>query len=349
VRIALNDATGFDGRCDAIYFTTDRNDVPPACADSLKRFRALMSTDDLSPQSAGKFDLVVAGGGIAGMSAAVAAARLGCKVALINDRPVLGGNNSSEIRVHLGGAIDIGRYPAVGALQKEFGPTKEGNAQPAENYEDDKKLDWINSQDGVTLFLNYRVNEVDAADGHIRSIIAENIETGQKLRFEAPLFSDCTGDGTVGYLAGADYLYGREGRDQFGEPTAPAQPDSMTMGVSVQWRSRPTADKHTGRFPRFDYGVQLDNESCRRVDMGEWTWETGMNRNQITDFERIRDYGLLVVYTNWSYLKNQLGMFPDRELDWVAYIGGKRESRRLLGDYILKEADMTKHVFNEDG
>lgn len=348
VRVALADATGFDGRCDAIYFTTDPEAVPPCDTDSLTAFRNARSGNAVA-KPAGQFDLVVAGGGIAGMSAAVAAARLGCKVALINDRPVLGGNNSSEIRVHLGGAIDIGRYPAVGALQKEFGPVKEGNAQPAENYEDGKKLDWIMAQDGVTLFLNYRVNEVDAVDGHIRAIVAQNIETGERLRFEAPLFSDCTGDGTVGYLAGADYLYGRESRDEYGEPTAPERADSLTMGVSVQWRSRQAAKPRQARFPEFDYGLALDDESCRRVDMGEWTWETGMNRNQITDFERIRDYGMLVVYTNWSYLKNRLGMFPDRELDWVAYIGGKRESRRLLGDYILKEEDMTKHVFHEDG
>lgn len=342
--VALKDATGFDGRCDAVYFTTDGNDKPAGDPDGLLRLRAIPQAVD-----AGEFDLVVVGGGIAGMSAAVSAARLGCRVALINDRKVLGGNNSSEIRVHLGGAIDIGRYPAVGALQKEFGPLREGNAQPADYYEDQKKLDWIAAEPGVTAFLGYRVNEVDTAGGRIRSVVATDIETGERLRFNSGLFADCTGDGTVGYLAGADYLYGREGRAEYGEPTAPENPDSMTMGVSVQWRSREAAGRKDARFPVFEYGLGLDDQSCRRVDMGEWTWETGMNYDQINDAERIRDYGMLVVYSNWSYLKNRLGLFPDRRLDWVAYVAGKRESRRLLGDYILKEDDMTKHVFHEDG
>lgn len=344
VMVALKDATGFDGRCDAIYFTTDADDKPAGDVDGLQKLRDIMPAED-----AGEFDMVVVGGGIAGMSAAVSAGRLGCRVALINDRPVLGGNNSSEIRVHLGGAIDIGRYPAVGALQKEFGPEREGNAQPAEFYEDKKKMDWIAAERNVTTFLGYRVNEVDVADGQIRSVTATDIETGKRLRFPAKLFADCTGDGTVGYLAGADYLYGRESRDEYGEPTAPEKADRMTMGASVQWRSRDARNRKEKSFPVFEYGLGLDDQSCRRVDMGEWTWETGMNYDQIKDAERIRDYGMLVVYSNWSYLKNRLGMFPDRCLDWVAYVAGKRESRRLLGDYVLKEDDMTKHVFHEDG
>ena len=342
--VALKDATGFDGRCDAVYFTTEADDKPAGDATGLQKLRDIKPAED-----AGEFDLVVVGGGIAGMSAAVSAARLGCRVALINDRRVLGGNNSSEIRVHLGGAIDIGRYPAVGGLQKEFGPSREGNAQPAEYYEDQKKMDWIASEPDVTAFLGYRVNEVDVADGRIRSVTGTDIETGKRLRFSSGLFADCTGDGTVGYLAGADYLYGRESRDEYGEPTAPEKNDRMTMGVSIQWRSREAHSRKDARFPVFEYGLGLDDESCRRVDMGEWTWETGMNYDQINDAERIRDYGMLVVYSNWSYLKNRLGLFPDRRLDWVAYVAGKRESRRLLGDYILKEDDMTKHVFHEDG
>ena len=88
-----------------------------------------------------------------------------------------------------------------------------------------------------------------------------------------------------------------------------------------------------------------------KVTMGEWTWETGMNFNQITEFERIRDYGLLVVYSNWSYLKNFSSLkedYKNRKLDWVAYIAGKRESRRLLGDIILKEQDLTDYNIYPD-
>lgn len=346
--VAIKDATGFDGRCDAVYFTTDKGAVPPADSRALAELRRRHGAVKAAV-SAGDYDLVVVGGGIAGISAAVSAARLGSRVALINDRPVWGGNNSSEIRVHLGGALDLGRYPALGGLQKEFGPTRQGNAQPAANYEDDRKAAIIAAEANITPFAGWRVNGLDARDGHINSVFAQNIENGRVLEFKAPLFVDCTGDGTVGVMAGADYRYGREGRAEFGEPTAPVNPDSMTMGVSIQWRSRPAASGKKSRFPAFDYGLALNDDNCRRVDMGEWTWETGMHYDKIRDAERIRDYGMLVVYSNWSYIKNRLGLYPDRELDWVAYVAGKRESRRLLGDYILKEEDMTKHLFHEDG
>jgi len=347
--IRLRDLTGFDGRCDAIFFTSEKGKVPPTEVKALETFRRkALGLPDVAP-SAGQFDLVVAGAGIAGISAAVAAARLGCKVALINDRPVIGGNNSSEIRVHLGGRIEAGEYKELGGLQKEFGPTKGGNAQPAENYEDQKKMDWLTKEKNVTLFLNYHVSAVNKDGNRITSIVAKQIENGQELRFEAPLFSDCTGDGTVGFLAGADYRMGREGRDEFGESIAPEKADKMTLGSSVQWYS--VDNKKPVGFPIFNYGVNFNESNCEKVMMGEWTWETGMNLNQISDFERIRDYGMLVVYSNWSYLKNGMkenGQYKNRKLGWVAYIAGKRESRRLMGDYILKEDDITKNVTHED-
>ena len=347
--IKLHDLTGFDGRCDAIYFTTEEGKVPPSDMKELEAFRrkALGLPDELPV--AGQYDLVVVGAGIAGMSAAVSAARLGCKVALINDRPVVGGNNSSEIRVHLGGRIEEGTYKELGGLQKEFGPEKGGNAQPAEYYEDQKKLDWLANEKNVTLFLNYRAIKVTKDGDKIISVTAKHIENGKELKFEAPLFSDCTGDGTVGYLAGADYRMGREGRDEFGESIAPEKADKMTMGSSVQWYS--IDNKKSSPFPDFSYGVEFNDKNCEKVMMGEWTWETGMNYDQINDFERIRDYGMLVVYSNWSYLKNRMkenDQYRNRKLGWVAYVAGKRESRRLMGDYILKEDDITKNVTHED-
>lgn len=348
ITVSLHDLTGFDGRCDAIYFTTDADDVLPSDGAALECFRRV-KLGLTEPHLVEGYDLVVAGAGIAGMSAAVSAARLGCRVALINDRPVVGGNNSSEVRVHLGGAIDIGKYPELGGLQKEFGPEKEGNAQPAENYEDNKKLEWLKAEKGVDLFLNCRVVAVEKEGSKITSILARHIETGEEYKFCSRLFADCTGDGTVGYLAGADFRMGREGREEFGESIAPMTADSLVMGASVQWYS--VEQEKASAFPRFQYGVVFDEANCEPVTMGEWTWETGMNRNQITDIEQIRDYGLLVVYSNWSYLKNESRQRADyrkRSLAWVAYIAGKRESRRLLGDYILKEDDLTKHVAHED-
>lgn len=347
--VKLHDLSGFDGRCDAIYFTTEKDKIPPSDVKELESFRRKVLGLPEHPLPESGYDLVVVGAGIAGISAAVSAARLGCKVALINDRPVVGGNNSSEIRVHLGGRIEEGPYKELGGLQKEFGPLKGGNAQPADNYEDQKKLDWLADEKNVSLFLNYRAIGVTMDGNKIASVIVKHIENGKEVEFKAPLFSDCTGDGTIGYLAGADYRMGREGQEEFGESIAPEKADKMTMGSSVQWYS--VDNGKSCPFPEFNYGIDFNERNCEKVMMGEWTWETGMNLDQIKDFERIRDYGMLVVYSNWSFLKNKMkenDQYKNRKLDWVAYIAGKRESRRLMGDYILKEDDLTKNVAHED-
>ena len=292
-----------------------------------------------------KADFVVVGGGIAGMCAAVASARLGSQVVLINDRPLWGGTNSSETRVHLGGHIEMGPYENLGNMIKEFGPLRGGNAQPAEFYEDDKKRAFLEAEPNLSLYPSYKVYAVDKQGDQISAVYAKHIETGEEIRFEAPIFSDCTGDGTVGYLAGADYSMGREGRDVYGEPSAPEVSDKLTMGSSVQWYS--VEKEGESEFPLFEYGLDFNENSCERVTMGEWTWETGMNRDQCEEFEYIRDYGLMVVYSNWSFLKNRLAdndAYRNRELGWVAYIAGKRESRRLLGDHVLTENDLVNEV-----
>jgi len=346
--LTLKDLTGFNGRCDAIYFTTEKEQLPPNETVQLTDFRKKMLNipAELELYS---YDVIVIGGGIAGMCAAAAASRLGCKVALINDRPVLGGNNSSEVRVHLGGNIGVGPNSGLGRMIREFGHSKEGNAKPAANYEDEKKELFIANEKNITLYANYRAISVKTDGNRIESVIIKHIENGKEVELKAPLFSDCTGDGTIGYLAGADYNMGRESRTEYGEELAPIQPDKMTMGSSVQWYS---ADKgKPTRFPIFSYGLQFNEKNCEKVTMGEWKWETGMNFNQIDDFERIRDYGLMVIYSNWSFLKNELKdnkKYKNRALDWVAYIAGKRESRRLLGDYILKQDDIDKNVYHED-
>lgn len=348
VTLSLRDLSGFDGRCDALYLTTDPHDMPPAGQEGLSKSRDNSTTVDTTAPG-DSCDLIVIGGGIAGMHAAVSAARLGLKVTLLQNRPVLGGNNSSEIRVHLGGALGLGKYPALGTMLREYAPTIEGNAGPAENYGDTDKLRWIEAEPNISLFLNLHVNGVETdSDGRIRAVRGVETISGRVMRFSAPLFCDATGDGSVGFLAGADYLIGREGRDEFGEPSAPEHPDNMTMGTSVQWRSRKLEPGEKPGFPDFEYGPVFNDSTCRRTTVGEWTWETGMFADQLNDFERVRDYGMLVAYSNWSYLTNRLGMFSDRKLDWVAYVGGKRETRRLLGDYILKEDDLVKRVSHED-
>ena len=332
--LSLHDLTGFDGRCDAVYLSFDGT-APKA---DFKR-------NPISSETKA-YDFVVIGGGISGMCAAVAAARQGVKVALVNDRPILGGNNSSEIRVHLGGTIEVGPYPALGRMQREFGHSMGGNAQPASNYEDDKKQSFIDAEPNITLLAPYHAVAVSVKGQAIESVTVRHIESGNEIVLLAPLFSDCTGDGTIGFLAGADFRYGREASREFGESLAPEEADNAVMGASVQWYSKKTPK--ASKFPVFEYGLNFTPESVQKVTMGEWTWETGMLHDMTTQFEYIRDYGLAVIYSNWSYLKNKLGMYPDRALDWVAYISGKRESRRLLGDYIYKQDDIDKAVFHED-
>jgi hypothetical protein len=302
------------------------------------------------PSDKGEYDLVVAGGGVAGMCAAVAAARQGLKVALIHNRPVLGGNNSAEVRVHLGGSIECGPYPNLGNMIKEFGHTRKGNAKPAENYEDWKKMAFVEAEENVSLFLNAHVTGVEMADGAIAALLARDIETGELMRFSAPVFSDCTGDAAVGYLAGAEWRSGRESQAETGEPGAVEVADRQVLGSSVQWNSKDMGQ--LSPFPVFEYGKVFTEESVQKVKGGEWTWETGMLRDQVFEAERVRDHGLLVVYSNWSYLKNHSSVreqFADRALDWVAYIAGKRESRRLVGDVMLTQNDILGEVPYEDG
>lgn len=346
--IRLRDLSGFNGRVDAICFTKG-NTPPPNTMVALGKFRRKELGIPKKPAKAGHFDLVVVGGGVAGTTSAISAARLGLRVALVQDRPVLGGNNSSEVRVHLGGRINMEPFPALGNVVKEIGPSRGGNARPAEYYEDEKKMEMVAAEPNITLFTNYRAFAVKTKGSRITEVHARHIENSKELMFTAPLFADCTGDGTIGVLAGADYTTGREGRDEFGESTAPEVADKMTMGASVQWYS---AEKDVPQeFPLFQYGVEFNEKNTEKVTMGEWTWETGMNFDQINDFEQIRDYGLLVVYSNWSSLKNsgsEKEKYSKRKLEWVAYIAGKRESRRLWGDHILTEHDLVNYKVYPD-
>ena len=349
VKLALHDLTGFDGRCDAIILTSDTGFQPPEAVDALEKLRRKLGVLTRAKEEE-RADLIVAGGGVAGICAAISAARLGLRVALLNDRPVLGGCNSSEVRVHLGGRANLGPYPKLGDVVNEIGPAKGGNAKPAENYEDQRKLDAVHAEPNIRLFLNTRAIGVERNGGTITAIIGRNIETGIETRFTAPLIADCTGDGAVGVLAGAEYRYGRESKAETGESTAIEQPDSTTMGASVQWYSK--RQPSAAPFPDIPWAMTFTDKTCERVQMGEWTWETGMNFDQINEFERIRDYGMLVVYSNWAFLKNHSQFkaeYANLKLDWVAYVAGKRESRRLIGDHVLCEQDVVNRVAYADG
>lgn len=368
VRIALDDLTGFEGRCDAVLFTTDPDFIAPNDGPEMAAFRRKALGLGEEPEEAGEFDLVVVGGGVAGTCAAISAARLGVRVALVQNRPVLGGNNSSEVRVGLSGQIHQAPYPRLGDVVQEIAPIgyydfreaekhpdrpesqrilkmdpvkRVHNAGPASNYEDQKKLRVVKAEKNLRLFLNTHVFRAEMEGDRIAAVVGKNIETGREMRLRARLFADCTGDGNLGQLAGADYRVGRESRDQTGEPLAPEKPDRLVMGTSVQWYAVDELDAQP--FPDCPWAVAFDEDTYQRVTRGDWDWETGMNRDQIVDIEAIRDHAFRVVYGNWAFLKNhspEKDEIANRRLAWVAYIGGKRESRRLLGDVILRQQDL---------
>jgi hypothetical protein len=347
MKLALHDLTGFEGRCDAILFASDADFVPPNEGQAMADFRRRALGLPAGPEYAGKFDLVVVGGGMAGTCTAVSAARLGLRVALIQDRPVLGGNNSSDVRVHLNGQINLPPYPHLGDVVRELDSGNQGNARPAAFYNDEKKLVIVQDEPNICLFLNTHASRVEKEGNRITAVIAVDVRTSKESRFTAPLFADCTGDGTIGCLAGADFRMGRESREQTGESMAPEISDKMTMGASVQWYSVETDEPSA--FPECPWALQFTEQSCEQATRGDWNWEAGLNSDQISDIESIRDHSLRAIYGNWAYLKNHSmnkAKYANRKLSWVAYIAGKRESRRLLGDVVVCQQDIQeRHEF----
>jgi len=340
VEIRLKDLTGFNGRCDALLFTRSKAE-PPQDSAGMSALRKELLNLDGSRKDTGSFDLVIVGGGIAGTCAAISAARLGLTGALIQDRPGLGGNNSSEVRVHLMGDVDKNHYPKLGRIVRELDNGDPGNGNPdAKEYGDKRKIDIIKAEKNISLFLNTHVYQVEMEGERIAAVVGRNIRTNEETRFTGTYFADCTGDGTVGFLAGADYRMGRESRAETGESFAPEEADNFTLGTSNLWASLPV-DSVTS-FPETPWALPFSDEYHIDEERSDWQWETGFgNMNTITEAEKIRDHNLRAVYGNWSYLKNHKPeKYGKRELAWVAFIGGKRESRRLIGDHILTQMDV---------
>lgn len=347
--IALHDLMGLDGRCDAIILTST-DDVP---GDSLEDYRALREAllGPGKPEDKGNYDFVVIGAGMSGLCAAIAAARLGLKVALVQDRYILGGNNSSEVRVGLGGQINMPPYPSLGYILNEIGPDRIGNARGAHHYQDWKKWDVIAAEPNISLFAGYTVVNAEMKDGKIVAVTAVEATNQNLIRISGNLFSDCTGDANLAVMAGAATMMGREARSEFGETLAPEKADDFTMGVSIEWYCE---DWNTPcSFPdSVDWGLKLDEDTVEPVHRANWYWEVGMRDDQIADAEKIRDYGMYVAYSTFSYCKNRLAKKEDWEcthLTWVSHVSGKRESRRIVGDLILREQDLTRPIPYEDG
>ena len=209
-------------------------------------FRRRLLNIPEKPADGGHYDLVVVGGGIAGMCTAMSAARLGATVALIQDRPVLGGNNSSEIRVWLNGDTNFEPYPHIGDLVREFEQRRRKEIGPAENYDDQQRIATFRAEKNIRLLLNERVNQVEKQGDRIAAVVAQNTRTAHRTRITGRWFADCTGDATVGFLAKADYEMTEQGHQggsnlwtttDTGKPSPfPAAPGPTTWATS---RSRP--------------------------------------------------------------------------------------------------------------
>lgn len=318
------------------------------------------------------YDFVVVGAGLAGICAAVTAARKGVRTALVQDRPVLGGNASTEIRV-----------PPVGATQCNFAYSREtGIIEELFLNNLYRNPTWcpegwnleleslVRNEPNLDLFLNCAVSSVDTiaaqsfgaipANSRIASVKAYCSMAETWYIFSASCFADCSGDGVVGAEAGAVYRYGVEARSEFDEPMCPDEPAKETMGMSLQLRARNAGRPIPFVKPQW-VGLELhadDFGPFRPVSQqffpdtgGFWWLEWGGELDTVHDTLKIKDEVQRITLAVWDYLKNRSPIAEKLityELDWMGAVPGKRESRRFEGDHILTMGDIDGQVHFED-
>ena len=354
--VALSDLTGFDGRCDAIFLTT--SDVePPHDPDEGREWRRRLRHLPDEPLDAGAYDLIVVGGGVVGSAAALTAARLGQRVALVQDRPVLGGNASVEIGLNPRGER--------GALVDELSAREPDGDLCARRILEDNPL--------VSLFLEHTVFAVTMDGASIASVVARETRTGLERRFEAPMFIDCSGTAILGLLAGARTLFGNEAQAEFGEGLAPEDRLDLHHGNTVFFRTK--LGDEPAPFPDVPWAVEVAKDfgglSGQLISPGSENgegpitgpqktpspetrrrmlvpathfWEYGQALDPYVEGEHIRDHLLRAIYGAFSNVKrNEPVAYANLELDWVAFVPGQGEFRRYLGDHVLTENDIREH------
>ncbi len=341
-KLALRDLTGFNGRCDAILFADDPGFTPDNSSEVLPAWRREMLGVSAEPETEGPFDIVFVGGGYAGTCGAISAARMGLKVALIQNRAVLGGNGSSEVRVWAKGNTPPGLYP-VGDIIQEI--TDEAKASPGtyEEFGDDKKEEIVRAEKNLSLFLNHHAYDVEMKDkSHIAAVMTLDTRTGTVRRFTARNFCDATGHGTIGMMVGAD-------REMI---------DGGRMGMSNMWRWELTDQPQA--FPETPWALALEEGAFPypRKFHAEWFWESGYDKHPLNDLESIRDWNLRANFGAWNAMKNHgaYGRYDESganhrnaRMTWMAYVGGTRETQQLLGDIILTEEDIVSKRPFPDG
>jgi FAD dependent oxidoreductase len=306
-------------------------------------------------------DLVVVGGGLAGTCCAITAARANLKVVLVQDRPVLGGNASSEVRLWVLGATshmgNNNRWAREGGVIDEIllenaYRNPEGNALIFDTI----LLEKVVMEENITLLLNTAVYDIEKKDADtIRSVKAFCSQNSISYMLHAPLFCDASGDGIVGFLAGAAFRMGAESKDEFGEKFAPSKEYGELLGHSIYFYSKDTGKKVNYVAP--SYAIDVTKEiprykSFNTKDIGCRLWwiEYGGRMDTVHETETIKWQLWKVVYGVWDYIKNS-GNFPEAEnltLEWVGHVPGKRESRRFEGDYIIKQQDIIEQTPFDD-
>lgn len=356
--LVLHDLTGFDGRCDAIFLSRDETPPLDGAGDDARAWRKRLRGLPEQPVSAGHFDVVVVGGGVTGTAAALTAARLGCRVALIQDRPYLGGNAS----------VEIGLSP-----QGEKGPLIDQISKRTPNG-DLHALELLEAERNATVFLDNTLYDIVMEGKEIKSVDARDSRSGRESRFSAPVFIDCTGKAILGLLAGAETLFGNEARAEFGESLAPEKHLDLHHGNTVFFRTR-MADSPVS-FPDAPWALEVAKDYANLngqlvkpgVDNGPGPvagpgkvpdptirrrmlfpashfWEYGQSLDPYTEGEHIRDHLLCAIYGTFLNVKRlEPDVYANLELEWVAYVPAQGEYRRYLGDYILTETDIRNHT-----
>lgn len=279
---------------------------------------------------------------MSGLCTAISAARQGVSVVLLQDRPVLGGNASSEVRLWILGAtshmFNNNRYAREGFLVDEI-LTENLYRNPEGNplIFDTIMLEKVVQEKNITLLLNTTLTGCEKDKDRISSIHAFSSQTSTTFYVKAPLFVDATGDGALSFLAGAPFRVGAEQREEFGELFAPNSEYGHLLGHSIYFYSKDAG--HPVKFVAPTYALKdLENEipryktfNTKEMGCSLWWIEYGGRLDTIHDTEKIKWELWKVVYGVWDYFKNS-GKFPEAEnltLEWVGTIPGKRESRRF--------------------